>query len=100
MLHFTCDNCGKKLRPNDEQRYVVKIEAYAAEDPAIITEADLDEDHMQAVSELLCEMEECGETLVEPNQHLRYDLCEECHKRFIQDPLGKENVHKLFFSKN
>ena len=99
MLHFTCDHCGKQLRPSDEQRFVVKIEAFAA-DPLGITEADLEEDHLEAVSELLRDMEDCGPDLEEPNKQFRYDLCHECHKRFIQDPLGKENTHKMFFSKN
>src|SRR5689334_18974040 len=45
MLHVTCDFCGKELRPGDDPHYVVKIEAYAAHDPAEITEADLDDDH-------------------------------------------------------
>ena len=29
MLHFTCDQCGKELR-HDEDHYVVKIEVFAA----------------------------------------------------------------------
>ncbi len=100
MLHFTCDHCGKDLRPGDEQRFVIKIEACAAEDPRVLTEADLDEDHMEAVSELLRDTEDCATEMDQPHQHFRYDLCHECHKRFVQDPLGKEASHKLFFSKN
>jgi hypothetical protein len=100
MLHFTCDHCGKELRADDEPRYVVKIEAFPAADAGALTEDDLDEDHLEAVSELLRAMEDEGRDLEEPNQHFRYDLCHECHKRFVQDPLGKENSHKLFFSKN
>ena len=61
---------------------------------------DLDEDHMEAVSQLLCDMEDEGEKIEEPNKHFRYDLCPDCHQRFVRDPLGKENQHKLFFSKN
>jgi hypothetical protein len=100
MLNFTCDHCGKELRSGEEQRYVVKIEAYAAEDPRAITEADLEEDHMEAVSALLREIEDCGADVDEPHKQIRYDLCNECHKRFIDDPLGKDNSQKLFFSKN
>ena len=55
MLHFTCDLCGKELRPGEDQRFVVKIEAFAAHDPAELTEEDLDEDHMEAISQLLRE---------------------------------------------
>ena len=57
MLHVTCDHCGKQLRAG-EDHYVVKIEVFAAHDPAEITEEDLEEDHMEAVSQLLREMEE------------------------------------------
>src|SRR5262245_61181159 len=58
MLHFTCDLCGKEMLNQQESRYVVKIEVFAAHDPREITEADLDEDHMEAVSQLLHEMED------------------------------------------
>lgn len=103
MLHVTCDFCGKELCPGQDPRYVVKMEVFAAHDPAKITEADLDEDHMEAVSELLREMEDnCEEPdLCEPAcKHFRYDLCPECHKRFLKDPLGKDGAQKFDFSKN
>src|SRR5947209_12422451 len=102
MVHVTCDLCGKELRPGDDHRYVVKIEAYAAHDPAEITEADLDEDHMEAVSQLLRDMEENCEdvNVAAPYKHFRYDLCSDCHQKFVRDPLGKESVQKLDFSKN
>jgi hypothetical protein len=102
MLHFTCDLCGKDLHPGDDHRYVVKIEAYPAHDPAEITEADLDEDHMEAVSQLLHETEANGldAELGETRKNFRYDLCPECHQKFVRDPLGKDTVQKFHFSKN
>ena len=53
MVHFTCDLCGKDLTASGDPRYVVKIEAYPGFDPTEITEDDLDDDHMEAVSQLL-----------------------------------------------
>jgi hypothetical protein len=102
MLHVTCDFCGKELRPGDDHHYVVKIEAYAAHDPAEITEADLDEDHMEAVSQLLRDMEDnlANPEMVEPYKNFRYDLCPDCHKKFVRDPLGKEAAQKFDFSEN
>jgi hypothetical protein len=102
MLHITCDLCGKDLNPGEDQRYVVKIEAYAVHDPAEITEADLEEDHMEAVSQLLREEEEHEGTveLTEPYKNFRFDLCPECHKRFVRDPLSRDLAQKLDFSKN
>jgi hypothetical protein len=81
---------------------VVKIEAYATHDPAEITEADLDEDHMEAVSQLLRDMEDnvVSPDMAEPYKNFRYDLCPECHKKFVRDPLGKENAQKFDFSEN
>src|SRR5262245_3518044 len=79
MLHVTCDGCGKELRQG-EKRFVVKIEVFAAHDPSALTEEDLDDDHMEAVGEMIRQMEESEEEApVEPAcHHLRYDLCPGC----------------------
>jgi hypothetical protein len=104
MLHFTCDLCGQELQPNEDHRFVVKIEVFAAHDPSEITEADLDDDHMEAVSELLREMEENldGPAPLEPShQHFRYDLCPACRKKFVKNPLSREAAAQKFgFSEN
>lgn len=103
MLHVSCDLCGKVLRPGDDHRFVVKIEVFAAHDPSEITEADLDEDHMEEVSQLLREMDENlvgPDDLEQRTQHFRYDLCPECRKKFARDPLGKEGAQKFDFSEN
>jgi hypothetical protein len=103
MLHVTCDLCGKELLPGDDQRYVLKMEVFAAHDPAEICDADLDEDHIEAVSQLLRDMED---NLADPEEaapaykKFRYDLCPECHKKFVRDPLGKEAAQKFDFSEN
>jgi hypothetical protein len=102
MLHITCDLCRKEIPPDIGQRYIVKIEVFAAQDPAMITEADLDEDHLEAVSEILRESDE----VADPNEAapaykcIRYDLCPACHQRFLRDPLGRESAAKFHFSKN
>jgi hypothetical protein len=101
MLHVTCDLCGKELRSGDDQRYIVKIEVFAGHDPGELTEADLDEDHMEAVSQLLRQMEDGGvEDLDDAQQNFRYDLCPECRTKFVRDPLGREAAQKFDFSEN
>ena len=101
MMHISCDHCGKQLRCGQDH-FIVKIEVFAGHDPAEITEADLEEDHMEAVSQLLREMEEADEAnALEPtSQHLRYDLCPECRRRFLRDPLRKDTIQKFDFSEN
>src|SRR5579885_2331403 len=83
MLHISCDLCGKELR-GGEDHFVVRIEVFANHDPAQLTEADLEEDHMEAVSELLQEIEEGtadGDSLEPASRRLRYDLCPDCRQR-------------------
>ena len=98
MVHVTCDLCGKELRSEEDHRYVVKMEVFAAHDPAEITEADLDEDHMEAVSQLLREMEENmidPDDLEPPCHNFRYDLCGDCRNKFLRDPLSRETVQAI-----
>jgi hypothetical protein len=98
MLRFSCDLCGKDLLLGSDARYVVKMEVYAAHDPAEVTEDDLDADHLEEIGQLLSE--ECPDAEPSPAfKKLRYDLCPSCHKRFLADPLGRE-VQKFDFSEN
>src|SRR5215212_8337567 len=60
MMHFSCDICSKDMTLGEGARYVVKLEAFAAADPAELTETDLDADHVEEMADLLNEMEESG----------------------------------------
>lgn len=101
MIHYTCDLCKREIDPDDDLRYVVKIEISAAFDPVVREEPD-DRDHLQEIQELLEQLEdsagdEVGEEIF---QQLHFDLCPECRKRFCKNPLGRENLKALNFSKN
>lgn len=100
MIHYSCDLCAKDL--NDEARFVVKIEAFAAHDPAALTDDDLDDDHMEAISQKIQEMEDAGEEaeLTPSSKRFRHDLCSDCYRRFLLDPLGRDHSQKVAFSKN
>lgn len=103
MIHITCDLCGKPLTPGDDTRYIVKVEVFPSPDDALLTEADLDEDHMEELSQLLQDLEEdrADEEPVAPSYcHFRYDLCPSCQKKFVRDPLGRESGQKFDFSSN
>ena len=102
MVHFTCDLCGKDLTASSSPRFVVKIEAYAGFDPNQITEDDLDDDHMEAVAQLLQRDQGLSAEEIEAQERkgFRFDLCTCCHKKFIKDPLGRESALSFDFSKN
>ncbi|MBW3539236.1 MAG: hypothetical protein KY476_03120 [Planctomycetes bacterium] len=99
MLHFSCDLCGLQL---DDRRYVVRMEVYPAFDPEEFDEEDLDADHLQEIAEILKEVEETGQPQLDDcgSKDLRFDLCPNCHRKFVKDPLGRDQLRRLNFSKN
>jgi len=101
MLHFSCDLCGKELQAETDQRYIVKMEVFAARDPRELTDDDLEHDSLDDLSEVLQQIEdgEESENLTPTFKQIRYDLCCDCHKKFLRDPLHKESF-KFDFSEN
>ena len=105
MIHYNCDMCGKSLVPEEDDRYVVKIEIYAACDSM---EVDDDDDLIDDVEE---DDEEEEEEEEEDNinheemdgveyKTFRYDLCSKCHSRYMQDPLSINSIRRGRFSEN
>ncbi len=97
MLHFSCDVCGCSL---DNHRYVLQMEAYPAFDPDELQPEDLDEDHLQSVAETLEQAATVDELDDGSTQQFRFDLCAGCYRKFLRDPLGREAMRRLKFSKN
>jgi hypothetical protein len=102
MIRYACDLCKRDLDPEEDLRYVVKIDIFAAFDPNPADEQDDDRDHLQEIQDLLERLdgregeEESGELF----RQLRFDLCAECRKKFLKNPLGRETAGVLGFSKN
>jgi hypothetical protein len=109
MRHFSCDLCGKSLTPGSDARYVVRVEGFAAVEPALLTEEDLDTDTIDAMADLLEELEDTEHLDELPttagddppaNARREYDLCPCCYRKLLADPLGLESRRKLQFSEN
>jgi hypothetical protein len=92
------------MTPSGVTRYVVKMEAFAATDPAELTDTDLDSDHVEEMAQMLSEMEEAGTEdgpeLPPARKTMRFDLCPCCYRKFLADPLSRENAAKFDFSEN
>jgi hypothetical protein len=102
MIHHSCDLCKRTIDTEQDVRYVVKMEVYAALDPTL-DETDNDRDGLQEVQDMLQRMEETGTEGVsedEVYQSLRFDLCPECRKKFLKQPLGRTPVKQFDFSQN
>lgn len=102
MIHYSCDLCKRPLDPEDDLRYVVKLEVYAACDPMEMDDADDDRDNLQEIHEILEQMDDAADPRIGDDvyQQLRFDLCPECRKKFLKNPLGRKSTEQFDFSKN
>jgi len=102
MIHYSCDRCGRVIDPAEDLRYVVKLEIQAAMDPPESDELDDDRDHLLEIQEMLERLEDSDSELVSEDIYQKrcYDLCPECYRHFIQNPVGRETAAHLGFSSN
>ncbi len=103
MIRYICDLCRRELQAEEDLRYVVKMEVYAAFDPAADEgRDDEDRDHLEEIQDMLERIEESSADEIGDDvyQQLRFDLCPECRKKFIKNPLGRKTAKAFGFSAN
>ena len=102
MIHYACDRCKRVIDPDDEVRYVVRMEVQAVFESTEAEENDDDRDHLLEIHEILerldCEDSELGGEDVYHRR--RFDLCSDCYRKFTQNPVGREAATQFGFSKN
>jgi hypothetical protein len=88
MLVYHCDLCGARMSANDPNRYILKIEAFAAAGPVEITQEDLRRDHKEEIRRLLDTLSRQSQDQIEDSVYraFRYDLCTACHAKFLRQP--------------
>jgi len=92
--------CGKSLVPEEDDRYIVKIEIYAA--------CDSMDDDEELINDFEEEDDDDDETdSFDPDEidsieykTFRYDLCSKCHSMYLQDPLSIKSIRRGRFSEN
>ena len=102
MIHYSCDMCKCEIDPTHDTTYVVRMEVYPA--PAESSGAtDEDRDHLGDINEVLERFDEFEPDGQLPEsdtyQSRRFDLCGECCKRFLREPLGRSAAPHFNFSK-
>jgi hypothetical protein len=100
MMHFSCDLCGKDLDPEAQTRYVVTIAVTQVFEPLCEDEAEDDRDYLQEIDQILERTDVHHDSSNEPHQEMRYDLCCDCRRRFLRNPLGRDSAKQLDFSQN
>ncbi len=102
MIHYSCDRCKRMIDPSQEIRHVVRVEVQTILEPLPTGELDDDRDHLMEIDELLDALDLDEEDLLPDDvpQQLRFDLCPDCYRKYIQDPLGIESSVRVGFSSN
>lgn len=106
MLHYSCDMCKRPIDTCCEARHVVKIDVFQAIDDSGDgcgggVDGD-DFDHLEDVQDLLQRIDEQDLEMLEEEatRSLRFDLCDECRRAFLKNPLGSKSAKSLNFSNN
>jgi hypothetical protein len=102
MIHYSCDRCKRVLDSDEEVRYVVKVEVYAAMEPLDVDDIEDDRDHLLEIQEILERLEDGQSDAISDDvyQKQRYDLCSDCYKEYVKNPLGRDVSVHLDFSPN
>jgi hypothetical protein len=101
MIHYSCDRCNRSIEPDDDLRFSVNIKIEVALDSS---DCDPD-DHREQLVELNDILERLDESEREEVtqsafQCRAFDLCSDCHREYIKNPLALETPAKLGFSEN
>ena len=106
MLHYSCDVCKRPIDARTGTRHVVKIEVFAAieDDHACDCDTDTgegdDADHLEEMQDMLERLDEVGDGLDDETRSMRFDLCDDCRRKFVRNPLGLKKGKQLDFSQN
>ncbi len=102
MIHYTCDRCKREIDMTCETRYTVQLEVQAARDSQH-AEFDDDIDHLTELHQILegiADEEELDYHSEESSLRGCYDLCPDCHRQFLKNPLGRDAMLAIGFSNN
>lgn len=103
MIHYICDRCKRQIDPADETRYLVQIDIQSTPDHSPVDLED-DIDHLTELHQMLEGNHDQpirdGDDLVESSHRGQYDLCPECYRQLLRNPLGRDSMLALGFSNN
>ena len=100
MITFICDRCQRKIDSKQELRFMVSVEVQAAMD--YDSDDRPDGEYLDELQELLESLDtaDCAEITSQAYQKKNYDLCEQCSKEYLRNPLAIEQASSLGCSDN
>jgi len=102
MIHYSCDRCKRVLDTDEDLRYVVKLEVYAALEPLDMDEVEDDRDHLLEIEEILERIDDADSECIGDDiyQKQHFDLCSDCYRKYIRNPIGRDLPVQFGFSQN
>ncbi len=96
MIRYTCDMCGREIKPHT-LRYKVNIDVIAAYDTLVITKEDLKRDFQKEIKRLLERMKDMDEEELMEDiwKNFSFDLCKKCRDIYLKSPLGLVTTEEL-----
>ena len=69
---------------------------------ADMIDEDMDQDHLEEIAQLIDEVGDLDDAEWDSDRYhqFRFDLCSECHRKFVKNPLAKEPWRQIRFSDN
>ena len=89
MIRYECDKCGRKMGPNDAQRFIVKMEIFAAAGHLDLDAADATHDE-SALAGVIESLKKADPDEIEDQTYraFRFDVCDACRRILLDRPLG------------
>lgn len=102
MIHFSCDRCQRLIETEDEMRYVVRLEIEARFGDGVFSDQEEDRDHLLEMHEILSRLDDEQDSMVDDEVYSRkrFDLCSDCYREFLKNPMGREIAKTVDFSQN
>lgn len=101
VIHYSCDRCKREIDTSTDLRYTVTIEIEAALDGPEHELVD-DPDHLDEIQDMLDSADDLCSSVFDDDvyQRKQFDLCKDCFRNYIRNPLSRESTTPLGFSKN
>jgi hypothetical protein len=90
------------IETDDEIRYVVRLEIEAKLGDNAFVEKDEERDHLLELHEILEQRDEENDSSRDDEvyRRKRFDLCSDCYKVYLRNPMGQETAKSINFSQN
>ncbi len=100
MIHYSCDRCQRSLG-EDDLRYVVRLEAYAAIE-SLDQQSPPDDDHLLELDQILEHLDDAENQALGADiyDRQRFDLCSDCYRVFSLSPFEGAAQRPLRLSDN